>query len=246
VKTTLPSLLWREVESLFFAPLAYIVLTIFLFMSGFSFVKALGEGGGLVGKTVEVFLGGGHWFWLCMLLLPPLVTMRLVSEERRSGQLEVLLTAPVRDGEVVLAKFLGALVFQAFLWAPTLVHILLLRNFGALPAAGQLVSSYVGIACVISLLTAVGLVFSVLTSNQIVAAAASITFNLVFFALPIAVDELGVTWLVPALRSVSFYEHFRSGFSKGVLDTSVLVFYAASTVALLVVATRSLEARKWR
>ncbi|GJM20330.1 MAG: ABC transporter permease [Planctomycetota bacterium] len=246
MKTALPSLLWREVESLFFAPLAYIVLTIFLFLSGFSFVKALGEGAGEVGRTVEIFLGGGHWFWLCMLLLPPLITMRLVAEERRSGQLEVLLTAPVRDGEVVLAKFLGALIFQCFLWAPTLLHILLLRNYGALPAVGQLVTSYVGLTCVLALLTSVGLVFSILTSNQIVAAAASTTFNLVFFALPIAIDEIGIDWLVSPLRSVSMFEHFTSGFSKGVLDSSVLVFYASATLAMLVVATRSLEARKWR
>ena len=72
----------------------------------------------------------------------------------------MLLTAPVRDGEVILAKFLGALVFQAFLWAPTLVYMRILRGYGALPDTGQLLTSYVGIAAATSLLTAVGLLFS--------------------------------------------------------------------------------------
>ena len=99
----------------------------------------------------------------------------------------MLLTAPVRDGEVVAAKFLGALVFQAFLWAPTLLYVFIIRGYGAVPEAGQLVTSYLGIACATALLTAVGLLFSTRTTNQIVAAVGSITLNLLLVLLPLVV-----------------------------------------------------------
>jgi len=137
-------LFWREVESLFFAPLAYIVLFVFLVLNGFSFIFALRTAEGVVSDTIAVFFGDGPLFWLSLLVVPPLVTMRLVAEERRSGQLEVTLTAPVKDGEVVLAKFLGALVFQAFLWAPTLIYIAVIRNYGALPDPGQCLGPVLG------------------------------------------------------------------------------------------------------
>jgi ABC-2 type transport system permease protein len=246
MRTRVPTLLWRELESLFFSPLAYIVLTVFLVLSGFSFVYALQASLGVVADTVAVFLGDGPLFWVLLALVPALVTMRLVAEERRSGTLEVLLTAPVRDGEVVLAKFLGALVFQAFLWAPTLAYMRILRGYGALPDPGQLVSSYVGIACVTALLTAMGLLFSTRTSNQIVAAVGALTFNVLFLVLPslVAAERFGP--LRGALLAASPVDHFSGSFSRGLLDSGHLAFYAAATAGVLVLCTRSLEARKWR
>lgn len=239
-------LLWRELESLFFSPLAYIVLTVFLVLSGFSFVIALANAQGVVEDTIAFFLGDGALFWVCLIAVPPLVTMRLVAEERRSGTLEVLLTAPVRDSEVIVAKFLGALAFQAFLWAPTLIFIRILRGYGALPDAGQVFSSYVGIACVTALLTALGLLFSTRTSNQIVAAVASLTANLMLLAVPMLLATDRYAALSRAARAVSMTEHFRAAFSRGLLDTGILAWYAAATLGLLVLATRSLEARRWR
>ena len=246
MRGTVRTLLWRELESLFFSPLAYIVLTVFLVLSGFSFAYALSQSLGSVADTVAVFLGDGPLFWVLVALVPPLVTMRLLAEERRTGTLEVLLTAPVRDGEVVLAKFAGALVFQAFLWAPTLIYIRILRGYGALPDPGQLVTAYVGIACVTSLLTAVGLLFSTLTSNQIVAAVSSLTFNVLFLVVPSLVQ--GERWglLRDVLHAVSVPDHFADAFSRGLLDSGHLAFYVSATAGLLVLATRSLELRKWR
>ncbi len=241
------TLLWRELESLFFSPLAYIVLTVFLVLNGFSFVYALAASGGVVEDTVKIFLGNGPLFWVCLVAVPPLVTMRLVSEERRSGTLEVLLTAPVRDGEVVLAKFLGAMVFQGFLWAPTLLYVVVIRGYGAVPEAGQLITSYVGIAATTSLLTAVGLLFSTRTSNQIVAAVGSLTANLLLVLLPVVV--LQYPYAAPLARLISrlsMFGHFNGSFSRGLIDSGVMIWYGAGTVGLLLLATRSLEARRWR
>lgn len=239
-------LLWREVESLFFSPLAYIVLFVFLVLNGFSFVFALRTADGVVSDTIAVFFGDGPLFWLSLMVVPPLVTMRLVAEERRSGLLEMTLTAPVRDGEVVLAKFLGALVFQAFLWAPTLVYIAIIRNYGALPDTGQVVTAYLGIACVTALLTAVGLLYSTLTNNQIVAAVASLTTNLLILLVPWLAEISRYTILSRVLEPTSLLGHFASSFGRGVLDSGVLAFYAAATAGLLVLCTRTLELRKWR
>lgn len=239
-------LFWREIESLFFSPLAYIVLTIFLVLNGFSFYSALELSGGVVDDAIALFFGDSPLFWLCLVAVPPLVTMRLVAEERRSGQLEVLLTAPVRDGEVIVAKFLGALVFQAFLWAPTLVYVAIIRNYGALPDPGQILTSYLGIAAVTALLTALGLLFSTLTNNQIVAAVASLTCNLLLLLVPMMGSSVGFAALAPALEHVSMTQHFAGSFSRGILDSATLVFYGASTLGLLVIATRSLELRRWR
>jgi ABC-2 type transport system permease protein len=246
VNRPLLPLFWREIESLFFSPLAYIVLTVFLVLNGFSFVYALTASGGVVEDTVAIFLGDGPLFWLSLLAVPPLVTMRLVSEERRSGLLEVLLTAPVRDGEVVLAKFFGALVFQAFLWAPTLFYVVIIRNYGALPDAGQLVTSYLGIVCVTSLLTAIGLFVSTRTTNQIVAAVSSLTLNLVLFMLPLLAGIMQYEGIARTLSTISMVEHFSGSFSRGLLDSSVIVWYLAGTAGVLLLATRSLETRKWR
>jgi ABC-2 type transport system permease protein len=246
VSSRLLPLLWRELESLFFSPLAYIVLTVFLVLSGFSFVVALALNGGVVTDTIAYFLGDGPFFWACLLLVPPLVTMRLVSEERRAGTLEVLLTAPVRDGEVVLAKFLGAMVFQAFLWAPTLLYIRILRGYGALPDPGQVATSYLGIAAVTALLTAAGLFFSTRTSNQMVAAVAALTLNVVLLAAPLLVQGERFGLLGRALGTIAMTTHFGSAFSRGLVDTGVLAWYAGGTVGLLVLCTRSLEARRWR
>jgi hypothetical protein len=145
-----------------------------------------------------------------------------------------------------VAKFLGALVFQAFLWAPTLIYIRILRGYGALPDGGQLLTSYVGIACATALLTAVGLLFSTTTANQIVAAVGSLTFNVLFLVVPSLLQEERWGALRDGLQAVSVPDHFASAFSRGLLDTGQLVFYAVATAGVLVLATRSLEARKWR
>jgi len=246
VSSRIPPLLWRELEGLFFSPLAYIVLTVFLVLSGFSFVVALAVSGGVVSDTIAYFLGDGPFFWACLLLVPPLVTMRLVAEERRSGTLEVLLTAPVRDGEVVVAKFLGAMVFQAFLWAPTLLYVRILRGYGALPDPGQVVAAYVGVAFVTALLTAAGLFFSTRTSNQIVAAVSALTLNVLLLAAPLLLQGQRFGLLGRAMDTISMTGHFSASFSRGLIDTGTMAWYAGGTLGLLVLCTRSLEARRWR
>ena len=242
----LSTLLWRELESLFFSPIAYIVLTIFLVLNGVAFITSLQLSGGVVSSTIALFLGDGPFFWISLMIVPALVTMRLVAEERRSGTLEVLLTAPVHDGEVIVAKFLGALLFQVFLWTPTLLYIAIIRRYGALPDEGRLVTSYLGIFCVTSMLTALGVFFSTLSSNQIIAAVGALTANLILLFVPAVTGATRIAYVERAMRGISMFEHFATSFSRGLIDTGVLAWYFAATAGFLLLATRSLEVRKWR
>src|SRR5690606_29880822 len=117
----------REVESYFFAPLMYLVLAVFLVLNGLAFSWSLIDMQGNVDLTVRNFLGGSILFWINTLFVPPLLTMRLIAEERRSGTLEGLMTAPITDLTVVLAKFAGALSFYVALWAPSIAYLLVLK-----------------------------------------------------------------------------------------------------------------------
>ena len=119
------TLTWREVEAIFYSPLSYIVLAMFLILNGLSFYFTLNDVGGRVTDAVTQFLGLNPLFWMGALLIPPIITMRLVAEEKKTGTIELLMTAPVSDVQVVLAKYFGTLVFFAFLWLPSLIYIII-------------------------------------------------------------------------------------------------------------------------
>jgi ABC-2 type transport system permease protein len=236
----------REIEALFFTPMAYIVLTVVLLINGLEFWTSLAESGGRVDIAVRLFLGQHTLFWFVILLVPPLVTMRLFAEERRSGTIEMLMTAPVTDLAVVLAKFTGALFFLATLWSPTLLYIAIVKSYGALPDRGALIASYLGIFLVCALLTALGCFTSALTDNQIVAAICAVIANLALFFVPTL--SLVIEWkpLRQVLDEIWIYNHFNEVFSKGIIDSGHLVFYLAFTALLLFLTVRVVEARKWK
>jgi gliding motility-associated transport system permease protein len=236
----------REVESLFFTPMAYIVMTVVLLMNGVTFWTSLAASGGRIDVAVREFLGQSTLFWFVILLVPPLVTMRLFAEERRTGTIEMLMTAPVTDLAVVLAKFTGALFFLATLWGPTLLYIAIEKSYGALPDRGALIASYMGIFLVGALLTAVGCFTSALTDNQIVAAICAVIANLVIFFVPALNDVIEWKPMRQVLEEIWFFNHFRYSFSKGIVDSGQLVFYVALTSLLIFLTVRVVEARKWK
>jgi ABC-type transport system involved in multi-copper enzyme maturation permease subunit len=129
------SLIRRELGAYFFSPIAYVVLVVFLAVTGYLFFLTLeqltAKGAKGVEYPMQFLLGnqGNTWgFWLIFLVIPPLLTMRLLAEERGSGTLEMLMTAPLRDWQVVLAKYLACYVFYLFLWLPTLVYLPILLD----------------------------------------------------------------------------------------------------------------------
>ena len=120
------ALVQRELLAYFSSPLAYVVLTAFLFINGYVFyliVAFLNDPRTQAMAPLKLIFGGTIFFWLFLLFVVPVITMRLLAEERRTGTLEVLLTSPVSEGQVVVGKFIAAFVFYLFLWLPTLVYV---------------------------------------------------------------------------------------------------------------------------
>ncbi len=235
----------REVESYYLAPLMYLVLAVFLVLNGLAFSFSLLDTGGNVDATVRSFLGESPFFWINILFVPPILTMRLIAEERRAGTLEGLMTAPVTDVVVILAKFLGSLSFYVALWAPSIVYLLVLKSYGALPDTGILISSYVGILLLGSLLLAIGVLASAISPNQIVAAIFGVVGNLVLFFGPLLSIRMPRGALRTTLEHLSVLFHFQNSFGKGILDTGMVAVYVIGVAICLFLAVRAIESRRW-
>jgi len=233
----IPALTWREINSAFFSPLAYIVLTIFLFFSGFFFYWIAAESlqasmADIIGVITFLFL-----------VATPFLTMRLLSEEYRSGTVEILMTAPVTDAEVVLAKFFGALVFFVFMLAPTAVYVVVLCVLGD-PEIGPIVSAYVGLFLMGAQFLALGLFASALTRNQIVAGVTALVMLLILWVFG-AAGEIMVGPLAPVLGYVGTSQHLQP-FSNGRITFRDSFYFISMTCFWLFVAVRALESRRWR
>jgi ABC-2 type transport system permease protein len=234
----------REFRSYFDSPLAYVVICLsFLVLGAFFFL-----------------VGGGFWqvdrasvsrmFELAPLglafLVVPVITMRLIAEEKRSGTLEMLITLPVKDSDVILGKYLGALGMLMVLVLATLAYPIVMFkwpwNLGPLDT-GPVLAGYVGLTLFCATAAAIGLLLSSLTESQ------SIAFFITVFVL-IALWFTGTLarWVGGGFGNVLNFVAFDSrlsGFSRGLIDTRDVVFFLSVTVTCLVIAFRALERRKW-
>ena len=240
------TLIWREIEANFYSPLSYIVLTMFLLLNGYSFYISIPDAGGNVSDAIRFFLGLSWMSWLASIFIPPLITMRLVAEEKKSGTIELLMTAPVTETQVVVAKYIGALFFYIFLWSPSLLYIVIIKRYGAIPDNGVILSSYAGIFLLGSSFIALGVLTSTLSGNQIVAAITALILNLLIFFIPLLSQVIEWDAMRRVLQDLWVLGHFEFSFSKGVIDSFHVVFYAGLTAFFLFLAVRSLEARKWQ
>jgi ABC-type transport system involved in multi-copper enzyme maturation permease subunit len=140
----------RELGAYFFSPVSYLILTLFLLVQGYSFwlfLSILNARPVQHGAVMQYFFGGTVLFWLFVMFLAAVITMRLVAEERRTGTIEPLLTAPVAESSIIAGKYLGALAFYITLWVPTLLYVVMLRAYapeGAAPDAGPIAAGYLG------------------------------------------------------------------------------------------------------
>jgi ABC-2 type transport system permease protein len=245
------TLLAREVRSYFYSPIAYIVLVFFLLVSGVVFyfqVSFMNQRA--VQYTVQEAFFNSVFFWFAFVLIFPLITMRLFSEEFKLGTIETLMTAPVRDWQVVLSKFFGALVFYAILWVPTLVYFPLLQKITQL-TAGNSTGAYWGSYLMLFLFgmfyISVGCFASVLTRNQIIAAVISFcAITLHFFVGLIQYIMLEISSGTRELLGYfSALEHMGT-FSRGVIDTRPIVLYLSMTIVMLTLTYQAFQSRKWR
>ncbi|MFT5288515.1 MAG: ABC-2 type transport system permease protein [Planctomycetota bacterium] len=239
----------RELSGLFFAPLAWVLLLLTLFYQAFFFLLYLEASGGEVNLAISWILGGTYSFWYLVLFLPPLVTMRMISEETRSGLLEYLLTSPVGDAAVVVGKAAAATSFFAVLWSATFLYGLLCQYLGAAPDWGVLFTAWLGATAVSALFCSLGLLWSALTSTPLLAAFLALLSNLTLvFLVPLLGRSLrgySRATVDAVVEKIDVVSHLQSSFLRGVLDSGHVVFFVAWTCTLLFLTVRKIESRRW-
>ena len=237
------ALVRRELGVYFVSPTAYIILTSLLFISGWVFVS-----------SVESFVAGRApgdyqptllFIELIVLLTSALITMRLIAEEKSRGTLEILLTSPVTEAQVVLGKFLATLVFLAFLVVPTLGFAVILARYGSVDF-GQVFCGYLGVMLLGAAIYSIGLFISSLCTSQITAG--MITFALVIL---LVIANLAAAFQHEASFWRQLLDFVNLGaifgdFMKGVIDLTRLVYLLSITGFFLFLTTRILETRRWR
>jgi len=229
---------FKEFKSYFVSPIAYVFITVYLVITNFLFF----QGFFLINQAdMRGYFGLLPWVFLFFV---PAVTMRSWAEEKKVKTLEILLTWPVRDVEVVVGKFLASFAFLslAVLLSVTIpVSIAMLGN----PDMGVIVTSYIGAVLMGAAYLAIGLWVSSLTENQIVAfiVGVVVTFLLFIVGSPF-VTMRAPTSIVPVLSYIGLGTHFES-ISRGVIDTRDIVYYLSVIGFFLFLNVRSLASRKW-
>lgn len=247
---TFLALLRKELRAYFVSPLVYVVAAVFYALTGFFFYTQLvyfvqyGFGFNILGNFWVAFLAGAPYsLSMVLLLVVPLLTMRLMAEERKLGTIELLLTYPLRDGTIVAAKLTACSLVVALLLAGTLAYPAFLAAIQSLPWQ-PIVASYLGLLLLGVSFTACGLFVSSLTESQVVAAVGSLGLLVLFWA--VSWNEAATS--PPALRAaaqLAMFDHFET-FAKGVVDAGDLAYFAAVSAFFTFCTLRVLEARHWR
>ena len=238
----------RELIATFSSPLAYVVMTAFLLMQGYIFyliVSFLNDPQTPAMTPLRLFFGGTIFFWLFLLFVVPVITMRLIAEERRSGTIEVLLTSPLTEYQVVIGKFLAALAFYVALWLPTVLYVLILKRHSEIDL-GPVVAGYIGVLLLGFLFVAVGTLASTLTDNQLIAAIIAFAAMVLLFSIGLVEQLLiSTSFFKEALAHMNLWTQM-DDFAKGIVDTRHVVYQLSAGVLFLFLAAKSLEVKKWR
>ena len=245
------TLVRRELGAYFVSLTGYTIIASVQFLVALSFVILLAD---LNGKPFDVpfteaFFNNGL-FWLILLLAAPVITMRSFALEKFTGTYETLMTTPVSDLQVVLAKFTGALLFFLATWLPLLAYPYLLRRYSvdfAQVETGTVTSTFLGISLFGGLYMALGCFASALTRSQIIAAMNTLVLGLGLFLLSFLSVLLPPQpgWQTKLLAHVSMIEHMRD-FSRGLVDTRHVVFYLSLTIFFLFLTLKVVESRRWK
>ena len=247
----------KEIRSYFTSPVAWVLMALFAALFGYFFYVylrafvdeslqgAMGQGPQNVNvnlRMVRPLLGNAQ---VLILFLLPMVTMRTYSEEKRSGTIELLLTSPLKDTEIVFGKYLAAMGMYAGLLAVTVLYISILFIWGN-PAFAPVFSGYLGLVLMGGGFVAMGLFISTLTNNQMVAGVASFVVFLLLWIISWVADSSNMNPTVSSvLHYLSITEHF-DDFGKGVIDTKHIVYYLSFIGFGLFLATKSVDSDRWR
>lgn len=247
----------KELRSYFASPIGYIVLGFFALLYGYFYVTMLSY---FVRQSMQMaqFGGGGaeamnvnqvmlrpllQNVTILLLFLMPMVTMRSYAEEKRSGTIELLLTSPLKDWEIILGKFLGALTLWGLALAISAIHIALLFLYGR-PEWKPIVTAYLGLLLLGGCFISVGLLISSLTNNQIIAGMATFGVFLLLWIINWIGSFSGPT-VDKLTQYLSIIDHF-DDFAKGILDTSHLIYYLSFICFGLFLTAKSVDSERWR
>lgn len=239
----------RELFAFFVTPLAWVLITVFLLVQGMHFFLLVDHfstlGQAVSDQTpLQAFFGNTVLLYLVLFLLVPPMTMRLFAEERRSGTIETLMTAPVSSAGVVLAKYAAVLTTYVSMWLPTVLYLVILRRTGEIDW-GVAASAYLGVLLVGAGYLSLGLLMSAITKSQFLALVLSALVVLGLFILGVGefVTREG-TLMHDVCAHVSVWAHMND-FASGIVDSRRLVFYGALVLVPLFVTVRAVDAWRW-
>lgn len=229
----------REYASFFRVPLGWVVVALFLALSG-----AVFTGRGFAPGQPATMRAFFDTWWTLLVIIAPAISMRLFSDELRSGTIESLLTTPVAEAVVVLGKYVGAVLFLLTLLAPTLVYVVLLMSLSH-PDPGPIAAGYLGVVLLGMLYLAVGCLASSLTSSQTLAFLGTFFALFIFEVLALVVAPAAPPGVRMFLYALSVDQRM-GDFSRGLVDTGHVVFFIAASAWFLALASIVLETRRWR
>jgi ABC-2 type transport system permease protein len=247
----------KELKSYFASPIAYIVIGLWALLYGYFFVAILSffvrqsmqmgqfgmQGPQAMNVNQQLIRPLLQNVTILVLFLMPMVTMRTYSEEKRSGTIELLLTSPLTDLQIVLGKFLGAMALYAVMLGVTMIHIGVLFLYGR-PEWKPLVAAYLGLLLLGGCFISLGLFISSLTKNQIVAG--MVTFSVFLMLWVITwIGSFGPPWMDKLTQYLSIVDQF-DDFQKGVLDTTHLIYYGSFITFGLFLTAKSVDSERWR
>lgn len=229
----------KELKSYFNSPIAYIVMIVFMAISGFLFSMSFFQ---INIASMREFFGSFFIQLVLFVVFIPAITMRSFSEEKKQGTLELLLTKPVTDLELILGKYLSALTLVVITLSPTILYFIVIKMMGPIPF-WPFLTSLLGYILMSAFFLGVGIFVSSLTENQIIAFIVSVLICLFFFLL-------GKLLIVFPVSVVSVFEYITTDYnlnniSRGVIDSRILSYYFSMIFFTLFLTKVSLESRKW-
>jgi gliding motility-associated transport system permease protein len=243
----------KELRAYFASPMAYVIIGFFLLPFGVFFYlylqmfvqnsMGMNQFGGSMNVNQQVVRYVLQNASVIILFIMPMITMRTYSEEKRSGTIELLLTSPLTDVEIILGKFFGALGLYVAMLLVTLLYMGVLFVYGS-PEWRPLVAAYLGLLLMGAAFLSIGLLISSTTNNQIVAGVVTFVVFLLFWIVGWFADSAGPT-LGPVTDYLSITQHF-DDFSKGVIDTKHVVYYLSLITFGLFLTAKSVDTERWR
>lgn len=236
---------FKEFKHLFVSPIAYAIASIILLIMGLLFyLSVLQAAFQQFAPSIQIVLGP---LSTILLFTVPAITMRSLAEEQRAGTLELLLTAPVRDWEVIIGKWLGSVLFIFLILLITWVYPIIMNQL-VQPGIDQglMVAGYLGLFLMVCSFLAIGVAVSSLFSNQIAAFFATFGILLVLWLIGFPAQIMGALGGVGILQYLSIQDHFFSSFYTGVLELKDIVYYLSVIAIALFLGSVSVETRRWR